>query len=279
MTLRKMISKVSGISEERIPGSFQIVGDIILAKFMPKKNLSLREKRKIASVCLEVLPTKRTFCEIRGVEGEFRKPSVRVLAGEKNTETIHKEHGIAYCIDVSKTMFSKGNLSERKRIIGKIKKGEIVVDMFAGIGYFTLGISKFSRAKEVVAIEKNPNSFVFLEKNIEINKLKNITPILGDCRKVAMRREFQGIANRVLMGYLPKTCKFLPYAFRFLKPRGIIHYHDTYHKKELWDKPVKKLEKYAKKSGFKIRILDKRIIKSYAPNVFHIVLDAEVDRK
>ena len=78
------------------------------------------------------------------------------------------------------------------------------------------------------------------------------------------------------MGYFPGTDKFLPTAFSFLKNHGVIHYHNIFSKQELWGKPIKILKKYAEENGFKLeKVLEKKIVKDYAPNVYHVVVDAE----
>jgi len=78
------------------------------------------------------------------------------------------------------------------------------------------------------------------------------------------------------MGYLPGTESFLPAAFGFLKPEGgTIHYHNTYRKKELWDQPVKELEKAAKDAGYKLdKITHKAVVKHFSPGMEHVVIDA-----
>lgn len=271
-----MLSGKLDIPIERLPGSYQIIGDILLIKFRP--GLEMREKKAIASAILDLFSYVRTVCEISRITGELRLPKIKILASrEKKPKliTTHKEHGILYKLDVSKIMFSKGNLLERSRLIKQIRDGEVVADMFAGIGYFSLGIAKFSRAKKIYAIEKNRIAFNFLKENIKLNKIENISPILGDCRKIKKIK-----ADRVIMGYFPNTQKFLPAAFRFLKKRGVIHYHNIYREKELWFKPLNELENAAKRARYKIvSILGRRVVKSYAPHVFHVVIDCEFEKK
>lgn len=292
MGFKQNLARETGLPEYILPSSYQVVGHVLLVK-MPKLNLG--QKKKVAKVFLEMFSNVKTVCEITGVSGELRKPAVKKIAGGK-TETIHKEHGVLYKLDVSKIMFSKGNLFERSRLVKQIKPGEVVVDMFAGIGYFSVPIAKL--AKKIYCIEKNPVSVKYLKENVVLNKVKNIEVFQGDCTKVKLpekadrrlfllekekpvgkrKLKYTGIADRVIMGYLPKTYKFLPAAFGFLKNRGIIHYHDNFTKKELWKKPIEILEKEAKKAGFKIKILNKRKVKEYAPNVYHVVLDVELNK-
>lgn len=255
--------------------STQIIGDILLLKF--SKDLSENEKMDIAERLKEKMKKIKTICEIKGIEGEFREPKIKILVGN-DTTTIHKEHGILYSIDVSKLMFSKGNLYERNRIIKMVKENEVIVDMFSGIGYFSLGIAKYAKPKVIYAIEKNPVALDFLIKNIKLNRVEDkIIPILGDCRDIARQSNFQKIADRVIMGYLKNTQDFLESAFLFLRNEGVIHFHNTYKKEELWEKPIDTIEKFANENNYKIdKIISKRIVKSYAPKIYHVVLDVKL---
>jgi len=255
-----------------LPKGFQRIGDIAVLNLKPEV---MDYGETIGKLILKNFPYIRSVCvKTDRISGEFREPSIRVVAGDKNTVTLHRENHCIFKIDVSKLMFSKGNLYERGRIPKLVKAGEIIVDMFAGIGYFSIPIAKLSQAKKVYSIEKNPVAYSFLLENIKLNRVeKKIIPILGDCRKVSIPDK----ADRVLMGYLPETHKYLPFAFRFLKTKGIIHYHDIFHRKELWNKPEKILHEYAEKSGFEVVcIAYKRKVKSYAPNIFHVSMDVEV---
>lgn len=262
---KQRISEKTGISEDKISSSSQIIGNIMLLKLMKIK--SSTEKKKIAEAVLELYPRIKTVCEIKSIRGEFREPKINKLAGN-GFVTVHKEHGILYTLDVSKIMFSKGNLFERNRIISQVKPGETIVDMFAGIGYFSLGLSK--RAGKVYAIEKNPVAYKYLKENISLNNISNIEPILGDNRKIALKN----IADRIIMGYFPNTDRFLKYALRFAKKKCIIHFHNSYRESELWDKPLNELRILGD-----FKILNKRIVKSIGPRRYHVVVDVEIEKQ
>jgi len=276
MSFKKNLSEKTEIRQELLPSSYQILGDLMLIKFLKIK--SLRQKQKIASSILVLFPYIKTVCEIKGIDNEFRVPKVRKLLGKK-TETIHKEHGILYKLDAAKIMFSKGNLHERQRLISKVKKDEIIADMFAGIGYFSLPLSK--KCAKVYAIEKNPVAYRYLKENIKLNKIKNIEPILGDCRHILKGKEIKEEKNHrfvlsvdhIIMGYFSGTEKFLPYALKMLKNGGVIHFHNTYRESELWEKPISDLRKHIKK----FKILNKKIVKSVGPRNYHIVIDLKVN--
>lgn len=268
MSFKQKLSKATGIRASLLPAGYQIIGHVVLLK-LPKMK-SPQQKQKIGSAILSLLPYVKTVCEIKEIKGELREPIINVVAGNV-TETIHTENTIKYKLDVSKTMFSKGNLSERKRLIPQIKENETIVDMFAGIGYFSLGIAKFTRAKEILAIEKNPVAYNYLAENIMVNKINNINAIQGDCRVASS--SFRNYADRIIMGYFPGTEEFLPYALFMAKNNCIIHFHNIYKTKDLWKKPIEQISYGCKRLGIKFEIISKKKVKSYAPNIFHVVID------
>jgi len=272
MGFKQKMSSITGINENLVPASYQIVGNVMLLKLEKMKE---GQKTKLAEAAIKEFSSVKTVCEISGVSGEFREPVVRKLAGN-GTETLHKENGIFYRLDVSQLMFSKGNLSERQRLIEKVQKDEQIIDMFAGIGYFSLGLAKFSKAKSIIAIEKNQKAYNSLIDNIQINKAANISAILGDCKITA--KGMPGMADRVVMGYFPNTEQFLPAAIFMLKQKGTIHFHNIYSKKDIWPKPLADIKSTCEAMKCSFRVLEKKKVKSYAPNVFHVVMDIEIEK-
>jgi len=263
--------------KEILPRGYQKIGDIVVISLHP--NL-IKYEKKIGETILKNLPNVRVVCRRIGpVKGEMKEPQLKVIAGEENTETIHKEGKCIYKLDVRKIMFSKGNINERHRLQKQVKEGEVIVDLFAGIGYFSIGIAKFCKPKIIYAIDVNPTAIEYLKENIRLNKVEGkIVPIVGDCREVV--RKLGKIADRVIMGFLPGTYRFLDSAFSVLKEEGgIIHYHDTFKKEELFEKPIEILRNAAERNGYKLsEILYKGIVKSYAPRIYHIVIDAKFSR-
>ena len=251
-----------------MPG-FQTIGGIAILK----PGLSQEDAQTQARGILKKIPRIKAVYRHSGpISGPLRTPKVSWVAGERNPVTVHKENGCLYRLDVTKVMFSKGNVLERARLPKLVKPEETIADMFAGIGYFSIPLGKFSPAKKIYAIELNPISFGFLKENIRLNKLEGrIAPILGDCRKARLPEK----ADRIVMGYLPETYEFLPAAFRLLNPNGIIHYHDSFRKEELWEKSESILREFAGKAGFRPIRMEKRVVKQYAPGIFHVVIDAE----
>jgi tRNA wybutosine-synthesizing protein 2 len=256
-----------------IPSSYQKIGDIVIINL--KEELWKYDK-KIGKVILEKIPKTRTVCRRTDfITSQFRKPNIKVIAGERNTETIHKEHGISYKIDVAKIMFSKGNLSERKRLIEQVEERETIVDMFAGIGYFSLGLARFSKAKRIYSIEINPESYHYLWENIKLNNVQDkVMPIFGDCEKEC--KNMGRIADRILMGLIPSPKEYLGSALKVIKPGGIIHYHSILRKDENHEKLLFEINNFSIRHGMSAELISWRKVKSYAPKVEHVVLDVRV---
>ncbi|MBU3904588.1 MAG: class I SAM-dependent methyltransferase family protein [Nanoarchaeota archaeon] len=237
------------------PRSYFILGKILIVKLKPEL---YKHRKKIGKAILEILPYIETVVLERSIDGVKRKPKMEVIAGSKNTETIHKEHGAKFFLDVTKVMWSKGNKMEKEIMIKSVKSSEIVVDMFAGIGYFSILLAK--KAKKVYSIDLNPDAIKYLKRNSFLNKVENKIEILeGDCRDFASLLE--NTANRIVMGHLYDTENFLPSALKIAKKGAIIHFH-----RNVRDGEEIKFPK-------QVKVLRTRKVKSYSPNVWHMVYD------
>ena len=212
----------------------------------------------------------KTIMKINHIQGTKREPVYKILYG-KETETINKENGCLFKLDLARVMWSKGNNNERLRIAKLVEDGETVIDMFAGIGYFSIPIGVHSNAKQVHAIEINPNSYHFLCENIKLNKLTNINPILGDC--MVETPNFK--ADRIVMGYVKTTHHYLKVAIDSLNKGGIIHYHETVPEKLMDSRPIERINAQARDRDVELLKINK--IKKYAPGVEHVVVDARIN--
>lgn len=262
MKFKDILAEKTGLPPNTLPSSYQILGNILLLKLSNKK--AIANKKKIGSASLNAFPYINSVCLQKGVSGELRKPTIDIIAG-KETETLHHELNCVFKIDVAKIMWSKGNHEERKRMISLAGTGETIVDMFAGIGYWAISIAKFKKVKRVFAVEKNPVSFKYLQENIRLNRISNVTPILGDCRKAKLP-----VADRIIMGYFPDTLKFLPAALKISKKGTVIHLHELGKDS---NEIKRRIENLMKKSKVKAKITDTKIIKSYSPSKKHFVFD------
>lgn len=261
--IRKGLADLPSDVLSRLPMKWEYVGDIAIIRM----DVPDVYKERIGKVYADELGMKTVCLDGNGVSGEFRRPSMEVIFGSDTIST-RLENGIRYRFDVTKVMFASGNTDERERMKRLNCTGETVVDMFAGIGYFTLPIAKFTNASKVIACEKNPDSYEFLVKNLEINEIGNVEPILGDNRDIPG----SGFADRILMGYVQKTSEFLPKALSMIRQGGIIHYHDTFYVNE-YEENVNEIfsnicDDY--------EVLQIKEVKSFAPSVSHYVVDVRI---
>ncbi len=247
------------------------IGDFALIK-LPEGIEEFHEK--IGRIFAEVLGKKGIFLDL-GVSGELRRPNVKLIYG-KGGITRHKENGVIYVLDPEKVMFSSGNVDERVRMARINMEEEVVADMFAGIGYFTLQIAVHSGARIIYAAEKNEVAYNFLLQGISENGVQGkVIPLLGDCRKVLP----EGVADRVIMGYLHGTDRFLGKAFRILKEKGIIHFHYLVREEKGEMEAIEAFSREAKRWGINFEVENVKYVKSYAPMIWHLVLDVKVWRR
>jgi tRNA wybutosine-synthesizing protein 2 len=250
-----------------LPRKWELFGDVLVLRL--DRSLDKFEEA-IAECYASVLRAKTVLRDVGGVSGEYRRPVLRKIMGT-DTVTVHVENGIKFKFDVSEIMFSSGNVEERTRMAGIKCDGETVVDMFAGIGYFSLPLAVYQGPKKVVACELNPVAYSFLTENIRLNGVYGIVePVLGD------NRDLQGsdFADRVIMGYVKTTHEFLPTALRMLKSGGVVHYHETCPSELLLHRPVQRIIDSAK--GCRVEVERLKEIKSYAPGISHVVVDARI---
>lgn len=255
--------------KDLLPKKWEKFGDILIFKLPDELN---EYQTQIAIAYAKILNVKTVAKEIAPIKGIFRVPNIEVLYG-KETETIHKENGIKFKFDIKKIMFSSGNIDERERIAYISNKNEIVVDMFAGIGYFSIPLAFYSKPKKVYSIEINEIAYSYLCENIKINNVENtVIPLKGDNRFVAPINT----ADRVIMGYLKDTHKFISKAIHILKEKGTIHYHELCPNELLPEKTIKVIKREVEKGGKNAKIINFKKIKSYAPGVTHVVVDVKI---
>jgi tRNA wybutosine-synthesizing protein 2 len=253
--------------KERLPYKWELLGDVLLIR-LPSELMP--HKEVVAQTYAKALRARTVCLETGGISGVHRTPQVEVVFGT-GTETVHKENGILYKLDVARVMFSSGNMEEKRRMASLDCRGEDVVDMFAGIGYFTLPLAVHAKANRVVGCEINPVAFCYLVDNIGLNHVENVVqPFLGDNRGLPGEHW----ADRVLMGYVGTTEQFLPKAFELVKSGGVIHYHEVCPIDEFPERPLKRIAESAGKMN--IEVLRQGEVKSYAPAITHYVIDFRV---
>ncbi|NOZ77181.1 MAG: class I SAM-dependent methyltransferase family protein, partial [Euryarchaeota archaeon] len=132
-------------------GGWELVGDVLIIN-LPE---ALEEERfLVGERLLGMFPRARTVVNRRTIRDPLRRPEAEVIAGDRDTRTVHRENGCLFKLDPTKVMFSAGNVEERRRMAYISGPGETVVDMFAGVGQFTIPMAVHSRPARITAIEK-----------------------------------------------------------------------------------------------------------------------------
>ncbi|MFX0002734.1 MAG: class I SAM-dependent methyltransferase family protein [Candidatus Hodarchaeota archaeon] len=257
-----------------LPRGFQTLGNIIILKLSQK----LYDKEVyIAKAFLELLPRVKSVYVNRGkIVGAFREPEkIELIGGKDNPIVEHKEHDVIYKFDITKIMFSKGNINERKYLASLVKSGEVIVDMFAGIGYFSLPIAKHSSVEKIYSIELNPESYRYLVENIKINHLgEKVIPIRGNSKEEVLKLSESGIkADRVIMGVFPAPKDYIKEALSLIKDKGTMFHYEGVVEKDKYVVLFKEFSEITIQEGYNCELKSYRIVKSYGPKLFHFVLD------
>ena len=247
--------------------AYEQIGDIALID----KNES--EPQLIAEALLRQNKIKTVLQAETSVSGEYRTRGVTIIAGEPRTETVYKENGCRYKLDIAEVYFTPRLSTERMRIAEQVKDGDFVVDMFAGVGPFSILIAKMNPDASVVAIDKNPVAIRYLKENVILNKVKNIEVKEGDALE-----EVKGLsgADHIIMNLPHSNLEFLDAAFSIIENGGVIHFYAITHEDDLFDGILEKIRDIAKKHDLYIQPINKRVVRPYAPFQSNICIDFKV---
>ncbi|MEN3017204.1 MAG: class I SAM-dependent methyltransferase family protein [Candidatus Methanosuratincola petrocarbonis] len=254
----KGVDIIGRIAVIKIPREWQAirhqVGERILAKL------------GVDSVYMQTAPSRQGD-RVRGLDW---------LAGKRSTETVYSEHGCKFFVDIGKVYFSPRLSNERRRVADLVAHGETVVNMFAGVGTFSIIIAK-SKGAKVFSIDNNPNAFELMIENVSQNRLNGkVIPILADAREAAA--ELERSADRVLMP-LPELAEaYLGEAVRMLRGKGWIHVYTHErgnNKTEAVDRAKTKILESAEMSAEMIRC-EGKVVRSIGRRSYQVVLDMQV---
>lgn len=258
-----------------VPGSIDIIGEIALIE-VPDELWSKVDL--IGQAVMRVHKNVRAVYAKKSVQGVYRIRDLKFIAGEPITETLHKEYGASFLVDITKAFFDPRLSWEHNRVANLVGKGEVVIDMFSGVGPFAIQIARKVDCR-VYAIDLNPDAYNYLVKNIKLNKVDDkVIPIYGDARVVIQER-FRNIADRIIMNHPSQSHEFLPSACMALKASGIIHFYSFQSEPDPVEKAVKLFNDGISGLNCKVeKIIYHRKVKSTAPHEYLIVLDVKVSK-
>lgn len=150
--------------------SYSLVGHIV--------HLNLREhlldyKHVIGEVLLDKIKQARTVVnKVDTIDNTFRVFNMEVLAGDADFVTEVKENGTRYKFDFSAVYWNPRLSTEHERLVNKLSPGNVLYDVFAGVGPFTIPAAK--KKCETLANDLNPESFKWLQHNAKLNKVEHL---------------------------------------------------------------------------------------------------------
>ena len=261
---------------DSLPRALDVIGNIAVIEIPFELKA---HKQIIGEALLKTHKNVRTvLAKIGAVTGTYRLREFELIAGEQKTITIHKEHGCQYQVDVATAYFSPRLSHEHYRVAAIVQKAETVVDLFAGVGPFSVLIAKKNTDIRVYAVDINPKAVIFLEKNIRLNRVDNrVISIQGNARQV-VEDQLLGVADRVIMNLPEKASEFIDAACKAVKPSGgIIHYYEFIRLPDTLEDAQQRFSEAVEKTGRKVEaFLFAKTIRETAPYESQIVLDAKI---
>lgn len=264
------VSKIVNVKE--IIGyapSFDVIGDIAILGAstqdpMAEADAILKSHKHIHAIFQSTAP----------ITGEFRTRSLIHLRGERKTITTYREHGLVYRLDVAEVYFTPRLGSERERIADRIQSG-VVLDIFAGIGPFSILIGKRHPSVKVIAVDKNRSAVQYLKENIRTNNRENVHPVLADSMMLPIRGDS---ADYVIMNLPHDAEKFLSEAFRVIRNGGIIYFYDITPEDDLYHESVETIQTAGSSMECEVEVLRERVVRSYSPHHYNTCIEARVHK-
>jgi tRNA (guanine37-N1)-methyltransferase len=270
------VEKARRDSGTRMSAGYDVIGTIAIIDV--GADIGAGRVRQLAKELMEENSHVKTVLAKAGaVAGRYRIRGLRYVAGRRNFATVHRENGCSFYMDVRKTFFSPRLAYERARIARLSKGKERVVVMFAGAGPFVVQIAKANGRAEVVGIELNRDSFSYMKRNIELNRLKNARAVFGNVRTVS--RRYRNIADRILMPLPMSSMDFLGDAFDVAKTRAVIHLYAFCSSDTLGKELIDRTIDLGRKRGISITLIGKRVVRPYSSKELEMAFDLLVRKK
>jgi len=278
--MTRMLKKaLEGILSDKdskdLVSAFDQIGDIIIVR-IPDSLVS--KKKIIGKILLEQVKTaKSVFYQSSPVEGDFRTRNLQLIAGEKKTETEYRENGCRFLVDVEKAFFSPRLSTERERISNLVNDDDVVINMFGGVGMFSILAAKKTRCI-VYNIDINPTASKLCEENIKLNKLKgDVISLNGDSTAI-INEQLQNKADRVLMLLPERSDEFLDTAISSLKKNGFIHYYSHIHAEKKQDAPKLSEDHFLSINKTHAKIISSKNVRPIGPRFYQTVIDVKIQK-
>lgn len=157
------------LPENTMLSSYSAIGSIVHVNLKPEL---LDYKDVIGRVLQDKLKgCKSVVNKIDNINNVFRNFDFEVIYGSSDLKTTIKENKCLFDLDFSEVYWNPRLCTEHERILKKLKSGDLLYDVFAGIGPFSVPAAKMGCI--VLANDLNPNSCKWLEVNKNKNRIKD----------------------------------------------------------------------------------------------------------
>jgi tRNA (guanine37-N1)-methyltransferase len=270
--------KLSDEIIEQVPSSFDVLGSKGEAVAIIEIPDEIQEYESvIAETLMEIHKNvKSVLAKSSERYGELRLRDYRLIAGDPDTEIIHKESGCRFKLDPCVTYFSARESSERERICSQITGPEDVLVMFSGIGPFPICIAKHNKEANCTGVELNEDAHKYCLENIKLNKVQDrVTAILGDVREVcpSLGKQY----DRVLMPLPKGAYLFLNITVPLVKPGGILHFYHWASNDDPYSDAFKLVESAASEYNRKCVFREGVRVSKYSPGISKVRIDVQID--
>jgi tRNA (guanine37-N1)-methyltransferase len=274
--LKKALENILSDKDTKdLVSAFDQIGDIIIVRIPD----SLISKKKIIGKALleQVKTAKSVFHQSSPVEGDFRTRNLELIEGDEKTETEYKENGCRFIVDVEKAFFSPRLSTERERISNLVNDNDVIINMFGGVGMFSLLAAK-KKSCTVYNIDINPVASKLCEENIKLNKLKGkVISLNGDAAEI-IKEQLRDKADRVLMLLPERSDEFLDIAISSLRKNGVIHYYSHIHAEKKQDAAKLSEEHFLNINKIQAKIMTSRVVRPVGPRFYQTVVDVKIQK-
>ncbi len=270
--LRKAVEGLSESEANGVQTGIDVIGDLAIVRF---SRASPQVGERVAEKILqEMSNVKGVFEQEGGIEGEYRLRKLRHLAGERRTTTLHKENGCQFWVDIAKVYYSPRLSTERLRVSMMVREGERVLNMFAGVGPFSIAIARRRRAS-VTSCESNKEAYQLHLENNMMNKVAGrITTINTDAATLPSRLE--GRFDRILMPHPSRADRYIGAALSLVADGGVIHYYRHLSAEGFEEAKSGILNELREVQG--LRNVEVRKVREVGPRWLEVVADLQVSR-
>lgn len=258
---------------EKVGRAFEQVGTIAIVEL---PDISSAKKKIVADVLMKLHKNVKTVVEkVEDVSGSYRLPKFSIISGEDTTETIHKENGCVFAVDLNTAYFSSKLGSERLRVAELAKPKENILCLFAGVGPFAITCAKKQKTVQMTTVEINPAAVASAKKNAILNKVADRMTILqGDVKEILPT--IKGKFNRILMPAPKNAEEFLADTLKKVTKKGFVHLY-TFAPVEEVPSVGERIKAKAEELGYKIKVLLVRKCGDVGAYNHRVVVDFQVE--